>query len=211
VNLAAATPIVAGIDELALVDIDDTIKEVHGHQKQGTGFGYSGVRGLSALFAIVSTGQAAPIVVACRLRKGPTNSARGASKFVADTIAAVKRLRNTKATGMLLLLADSAYYVSAVITAAIRAGAMVSITARLNPLVKAAISTIPDTAWTPIKYTNAIFDDAIGQWILRRGGRRDCLHRVRIKEEELTGSRAPCRASRPGTEQNHRCRTRHPL
>ena len=41
-NLAAATPIVAGIDELALVDIDDTIKEVHGHQKQGAGFGYSG-------------------------------------------------------------------------------------------------------------------------------------------------------------------------
>ena len=36
---------------------------------------------------------------------------------------------------------------------------MVSITARLNSLVKAAISTIPATAWTPIKYTNAIFDD----------------------------------------------------
>jgi len=41
----------------------------------------------------------------------------------------------------------------------------VSITARLNSLVKAAISTIPDTGWTPIKYTNAIFDDTTGQWI----------------------------------------------
>ena len=30
-NLAAATPIMADIDNLALVDIDDTIKEVHGH------------------------------------------------------------------------------------------------------------------------------------------------------------------------------------
>ncbi len=164
-NLAAVTPIVAGIDDLALVDIDDTIKEVHGHQKQGAGFGYSGVRGLNALFATISTGLAAPIIIASRLRKGPTNSARGAAKFVSDTLAAVKRLRSPTATGMLLLRADSAYYVSAVITAAIRAGAMVSITARLNSLVKAAISTIPDTAWTPIKYTNAIFDDTTGQWI----------------------------------------------
>ena len=155
----------AGIDELALVDIDDTIKEVHGHQKEGAGFGYSGVRGLNALFAIVSTGLAAPIIIASRLRKGPTNSARGAAKFVSDTLASVKRLRSPTATGMLLLRADSAYYVSAVMKAAIRAGAMVSITARLNSLVKAAISTIPDTAWTPIKYTNAIFDDTTGRWI----------------------------------------------
>ena len=129
-NLAAATPIVTGIDELALVDIDDTIKEVHGHKKQGAGFGYSGIRGLNALFAIISTGLAAPIIVACRLRKGPTNSARGAAKFVSDALATVKRLRGPTATGLLLVRADSAYYVSAVIQAAIRAGAMVSITAR---------------------------------------------------------------------------------
>src|SRR5690625_3617922 len=32
-----------------MVDIDDTIVEVHGYQKQGAGFGYSGVRGLNAL------------------------------------------------------------------------------------------------------------------------------------------------------------------
>ena len=164
-NLAAATPIVAGIDELALVDIDDTIKEVHGHQKQGAGFGYSGVRGLNALFAIVSTGLASPIIIASRLRKGSTNSARGAAKFVSDTLASVKRLRSPTAMGLLLFRADSAYYVSAVIKAAAAAGAMVSITAKLNSLVKAAISTIPATAWTPIKYTHAIFDDTTGQWI----------------------------------------------
>jgi hypothetical protein len=32
-----------------MVDLDDTIIEVHGYQKQGAGFGYSGVRGLNAL------------------------------------------------------------------------------------------------------------------------------------------------------------------
>ena len=125
------------------------------------------------MFAIVSTGLASPIIVASRLRKGPANSARGAAKFVSDTLASVKRLRGPTATGMLLLRADSAYYVSAAVStvistvmkAAIRAGAMVSITARLNSLVKAAISTIPATGWAPIKYTHAIFDDTTGRWI----------------------------------------------
>ena len=145
-DLTAVTPIVTGIDDPALVDIDDTIREEHGYKKQGAGFGYSGVRGLNALFAIISTELAAPIIVASRLRKSPTNSARGAAKFVSDALATVKRLRGPRATGLLLLRADSAYYVSAVIQAALRAGAMVSITARLNSLVKGAIASIPETA-----------------------------------------------------------------
>ena len=45
VNVAAVAPIASGIDDYALVDIDDTIKEVHGYRKQGSGYGYSGVRG----------------------------------------------------------------------------------------------------------------------------------------------------------------------
>jgi len=49
-----------------LVDIDDTIIEVHGYAKQGSGYGYSGVRGLNALLATVTTQQAAPVVVAQR-------------------------------------------------------------------------------------------------------------------------------------------------
>ena len=37
---------IAGIDtERVLVDIDDSIIEVHGHNKQGSSYGYSGVRG----------------------------------------------------------------------------------------------------------------------------------------------------------------------
>jgi hypothetical protein len=90
-NLSVVAPIVAGIDELASVDIDDTIKKVCGHLKEGVGFGYSRVRGLNALLAIVSTGLSAPIIIGCRFRKGPTNSARGAAKFVFDVVKAVKR------------------------------------------------------------------------------------------------------------------------
>jgi hypothetical protein len=50
--LAARTPVLAGVDDgLVTVDVDDTVIEVHGHAKQGAGFGYSGVRGLNALLA----------------------------------------------------------------------------------------------------------------------------------------------------------------
>src|SRR5690606_26778223 len=45
-----------------MVDIDDTVVEVHGYQKQGAGFGYSGVRGLNALLATISTEQIAPVI-----------------------------------------------------------------------------------------------------------------------------------------------------
>ena len=43
-----------------LVDVDDTIVEVHGYAKQGAGFGYSGVRGLNALLATATVTDTAP-------------------------------------------------------------------------------------------------------------------------------------------------------
>jgi len=53
-GLATTTPLVAGVDEYALVDIDDTIIEVHVYGKQGSGCGYAGVRALNALLATVT-------------------------------------------------------------------------------------------------------------------------------------------------------------
>ncbi|GAA4398079.1 hypothetical protein GCM10023153_22640 [Ornithinibacter aureus] len=75
-SLAVATPVTAGVGQLAVVDIDDTVIEVHGYAKQGAGFGYTGVRGLNALVATVSIQSCAPVIVAQRLRKGSANSAR---------------------------------------------------------------------------------------------------------------------------------------
>lgn len=40
--------------ECLYVDVDDTIIEAHGHQKQGSGYGYSGARGLNTMLATVS-------------------------------------------------------------------------------------------------------------------------------------------------------------
>ena len=92
-----------GINDYALVDIDDTIKEVHGYQKQGSGYGYSGRRGLNALISIVSAPQAAPIIIGSRLKKGAAGSLKGAGKFVGDVLATVKRLRHQTAAGLVLL------------------------------------------------------------------------------------------------------------
>jgi hypothetical protein len=49
----------------------------------------------------------------------------------------------------------------------VRAGAQVSVTVRMTANVKAAIATIPDQAWTPIEYTDAVYDAEAGQWVSR--------------------------------------------
>jgi len=164
-NLAAGTPVVAGIDDLALVDLDDTIVEVHGYAKAGAGFGYSGVRGLNAAAATVSTATTAPVIVATRLRKGSAASARGAGRITADAVTTVNRLRSKDATGLVLLRADSAYYGRPAILAAVKAGAAVSVTVRQDARVKAAIAAIAPHAWTTIEYPNAVRDPENGTWI----------------------------------------------
>jgi hypothetical protein len=165
--LAERSPLVAGIESHVLVDIDDTIIEVHGYAKQGSGYGYSGVRGLNALLATVTTPGAAPVIVAQRLRKGSAGSPRGAKRIVADALAAVARLRAPEATGTPLVRMDSAFYGRPAVLTAVRAGAQVSVTVRSDPKVKAAISAIPADAWTTIEYTDAVFDQDSGRWISR--------------------------------------------
>ena len=80
------TPLLAGAGRGGVVDIDDTVREIHGYAKQGAGYGYTGVKGLNALIGDLSTPMAAPVIAAARLRKGPTNSARGAARLVADAL-----------------------------------------------------------------------------------------------------------------------------
>jgi hypothetical protein len=169
-NLAAqggqAAPVLGdGSGGRVLVDVDDTIIEVHGHAKQGAGFGYSGVRGLNALLATVTTTGSAPVIVAQRLRKGSCGSPRGAKRLVADALKTVRTLHPADVRP--LLRADSAFYGAPTVGAAVRAGAQVSVTVRLDPKVKAAIATIGEHAWTPIEYTDAIFDEVSGTWVSR--------------------------------------------
>ena len=67
----------------------------------------------------------------------------------------------------MLLRADSAFYAQAVVHAAAVAGAQVSITLRQDRRVKAAIAAIDEHSWTPIQYTDAIFDEQTQAWISR--------------------------------------------
>ena len=165
-NLEAQTPLIGGsAGEYTLVDVDDTIIEVHGYKKQGSGYGYSGIRGLNALLATVSTKDTAPVIAALRLRKGSAGSPRGAARLVADTLATLKRIRGGAAGRPVLLRADSAFYGYSTVNAAAKAGADVSITARMDPAIRRAIAGIAQDAWRPIQYTDAVFDEAADRWI----------------------------------------------
>lgn len=167
VGLADRTPVTAGIDDRAIVDLDDSIIEVFGYAKQGAGFGYSGVRGLNALLATVSTDRAAPVIIGQRLRRGPVGSPRGAARMVTDALATVGRLRSAKPAGPVLVRADSAFYGRPMIGSAVKAGAQVSVTVRLSTPVKQAIASIDADAWTPIEYPGSTIDPDTGELISR--------------------------------------------
>jgi hypothetical protein len=164
-NLAEHTGLLGGRQDAGsvIVDIDDTIVEVHGYQKQGAAFGYSGVRGLNALLATVSTEQIAPVIAAQRLRKGSVGSPRGAARLATDTLALIHR--SQLAGRDVLVRADSAFYSHALVVAVLGAGAQVSITVGMDPAVKRAIAAIGEEAWTTINYTDAIYDETTGSWI----------------------------------------------
>lgn len=145
-----------------LVDLDDTIVEVHGHRKQGAAFGYSRVRGLNALLATVSGPTFAPVIAAQRLRRGDVGSPRGAARAALDALALIRR---THLAGRAVLLrADCAFYSHTLVRAVLATGADVSITVRMDPAVKRAIASIEEGTWTTIKYTDALYDDQAG-WV----------------------------------------------
>jgi hypothetical protein len=168
-ELARRSPLLPGKDVVAFVDIDSQQKRVYGHQKQGAAFGHTKVggksllvRGLNALAATISTPLGAPVIAATRLRGGNANSARGAASFATQAVGAA---RATGCTGIVVTRADSAFY-SAAFTGAVRAaGAYFSVTVLMNPHARAAIASIPQGAWTPVKYPRAIWDDQLRAWV----------------------------------------------
>jgi Transposase DDE domain group 1 len=168
-DLACRAPLLPGKDTVAFIDIDSMQKRVYGHKKQGAAFGHTKiqgksllVRGLNALAATISTPLAAPVIAGTRLRGGNTGSSRGAASFATASVATA---RAAGCSGILVARADSAFY-SAAFTGAVRAaGAFFSVTVRMDPKVKAAIAAIPDTAWTPIRYSRAIWDDQLRCWV----------------------------------------------
>jgi len=162
-GLAAVSPqLLAGTESMAFVDVDDTIRQVHGYRKQGAAYGYSGVKGLNAQLAVLSSPTCAPVIAASRLRKGNAVSGHGAHRLIGDAVATA---RAAGASGQVMVRADSGYYRRDVIAAARAGKAWFSVTVRMNPAVVRAVAGIPETAWTTIRYPRAVWDEDEKRWV----------------------------------------------
>lgn len=133
-------------DRPMFIDVDSTVVEVHGHDKQGAAYGYTRVLGYHPLLATrADTGE----VLHGRMRKGSKNTARGAQRFVRETIA---RVRRAGATGKLTLRADSWFWSHKVMDACIAHGVDFSIAVRAEaclPRSKPSTRTTGSTSTTP--------------------------------------------------------------
>jgi hypothetical protein len=176
--LTAAWSLGAGPgNEPMTIDIDSTICEVYGKAKEGSGYGYTKVLGQHPLVATrADTGE----VLHVRHRQGSAHTARGAQRFVRETIG---RVRRAGATGPLTLRADSGFYSKYVVKACRDHNVRYSITVSQNKGVKRAIGAIEEESWTPIDYT--------------LGGQAEVAecpygdgHRLVVRRTRLTGKQA---------------------
>jgi hypothetical protein len=87
---------------------------------------------------------------------------RGAARFLAETLAVVRRIAPTASV---VVRADSRFYTAKVAATAARYGAAVSLTTGANPDVNAAVAAIGDTGWTPIHYPEAFVDTDTGELV----------------------------------------------
>lgn len=130
-----------------VIDLDSTVCEVHGHTKQGAGYGYTERLGYHPLVATrAGTGE----ILFSRMRKGSAGSSRGINRFI-DELAGV--LRRAKATGAKCVRADSGFWSWELLRTLDRHKMTWSITVTNNHKVKAAIASIADDAWVDIDYT----------------------------------------------------------
>lgn len=130
-----------------VIDIDSTVTEVHGKQKAGAAYGYTRQLGYHPIIAtLAGTGE----ILHARMRKGSAGSGRGVVRFAEELIA---RVRRAGVSGPVTVRADSAFWSWKLIDSLNRLGVAWSITVSQNKAIRAAIATIPETAWVDIDYT----------------------------------------------------------
>ena len=160
------------------IDLDSTICEVHGRQKQGTAYGYTKVLGYHPLLATrADTGE----VLHARLRKG--SSQRGAKRFAEELVA---RVRRAGAGGELTMRADAGFWNYVLLDTLTRLGVRWSVTVRINKQIRACIDAIDDSAWIPIAYPDGgRAEVAEALYVTGRGARRRELRLV-VRRTRLT-------------------------
>lgn len=162
-RLIAGVPTMTGTaGGLVMVDMDDTIREVHGYAKQAATYGYSGVRGLNALVVTVTGQDAAPVIAEASLRRGNVRSGDNAAHHLTRALTTVRAVAPGR---QVLTRADSAFCSYENVTTALRHGAWFSFTIPQWKTVTAAIAGIPEGGWTRIEYPNAIYDEDTGEWV----------------------------------------------
>jgi hypothetical protein len=128
------------------LDVDSTICETYGLQKQGARFGYTSRRGYHPLLATVAGTEE---VVGVRLRGGNAHTGRGVAGFLTQVF---NRVRRAGATGPMVLRADSGFYSSKVTETCAKAGVSYSITVKTSKALHKVIAAIKEEDWTPIPY-----------------------------------------------------------
>jgi hypothetical protein len=148
-----------------VIDLDSTICEVHGHAKQGAGYGYTKCLGYHPLVATrAGTGE----VLFSRMRKGSAGSSRGINRFINELAGILKR---AKATGAKCVRADSGFWSWELLRTLDRHKMTWSITVTNHAKVKAAIANIADDAWVDIDYTLGGYAQ-VAETTYEGGGRR---------------------------------------
>lgn len=163
VATAQQVNLLPGADQVVFVDLDSTHRQVYGYAKQGAAVGrHKGKKTLHPLIAIVSTPIAAPVVAGIRLRRGKSADVRGSARFLAETLAVVRRITPT---ATIVVRADSKFYTADLVATAARYDAAVSLTTGSNPSITTAITSIPEANWTAIHYPNAFVDTDTGELV----------------------------------------------
>ena len=133
-------------DKPFTIDMDSTICQVYGSDKQGAAYGYTKVLGYHPLLATrADTGE----ILHVRQRKGSAGSGRGTKRFIEELVA---RVRRAGASGAVTLRADSGFFSWKTIETLKAKNVKFSITVPQNPTVARNIGEIPGEAWTPISY-----------------------------------------------------------
>ncbi|HET6950773.1 MAG TPA: IS1380 family transposase [Acidimicrobiales bacterium] len=164
-------------EETMTIDMDSTVCEVHGRQKQGAAYGYTRTLGYHPLLATCAeTGE----VLHARLRKG--SSQRGAKRFVEELVA---RLRRAGAPAAMCLRADSGFWSHALVDTLARLGVGWSITVTINPAIRAAIEAIDHDAWVPITYPDG-GEAAVAETTYTPGRVAGRSYRLVVRRSRLT-------------------------
>ncbi|MEX2654239.1 MAG: IS1380 family transposase, partial [Acidimicrobiia bacterium] len=171
--------------ERLVIDIDSTVTEVFGYQKQGAVYGYTGKKGYHPLIAArADTGE----ILHARLRKG--SSQKGTGRFIEELIA---RVRRAGAAGEILLRADAGFWSQPLIETLERLAVSYSITVKINRSIRARVEEIGDGAWVPITYPDGGYAEVASvAYQTGRGqhGYPPRMVRLIVRRTRLVGSQA---------------------